>query len=127
MVTVHNLDHESVAKMIQLDLMASPDREPESPIGDFSFHGCTGGVAAFKGRPPWEYHGQGDELLFILAGESELTVLEKDRRSVWTLSAGHLAIVPRAHWHSNNAPGGVTMLWITPSEGNEHSWEEPGV
>jgi hypothetical protein len=47
MVTVHNLDQESVAKMIQLEL-ASLDREPESPIGDFSFHGCTGGVAAFK-------------------------------------------------------------------------------
>ena len=126
MVTVHNLDHESVAKMFQLDI-ASLDREPESPIGDFSFHGCTGGVAAFKGRPPWEYHGQGDELLFILAGESELTVLEKDGRSVWTLSPGHLAIVPTGHWHSNNAPGGVTMLWITPSEGNEHSWEEPSL
>ncbi len=126
MVTVHNLHHDAVAKMIQMDL-ASLDREPESPIGDFSFHGCTGGVAAFKGRPPWEFHGQGDELLFVLAGESELTVLEKDGRSVWTLSAGHLVLVPRGHWHSNNAPGGVTMLWITPSEGNEHSWDEPSV
>ena len=124
MVTVHKLDHESVANMIQLDL-ASLDREPESPIGTFPFHGCTGGVTAFKGRPPWEFHGQGDELLFILAGESELTVLQKDSRSVWILSAGHLALVPRGHWHSNNAPDGVTMLWITPREGNEHSWEEP--
>ena len=76
MVTVHNIDHDAVAKMIQLDL-ASLDREPESPIGNFSFHGCTGGVAAFKGRPPWEYHGEGEELLFILAGESELTVLRR--------------------------------------------------
>ena len=126
MVTVYNLDHNAVANMVQLHLV-SLDREPESPIGNFSFHGCTGGVAAFKGRPPWEYHGQGDELLFIFAGESELTVLERDRRSVLNLSAGHLAIVPRDHWHSNSAPGGVTMLWITPSEGNEHSWEEPSV
>jgi mannose-6-phosphate isomerase-like protein (cupin superfamily) len=126
MVTVHKLDHESVANMIQLDL-ASLDREPESPIGTFPFHGCTGGVAAFKGRPPWEFHGQGDELLLILAGESQLTVLQKDSRSVWTISAGHLALVPRGHWHSNNAPDGVTMLWITPREGNEHSWEEPSV
>ena len=126
MVTVHNLDDETVAKMIQLDL-ASLDREPESPIGNFLFHGCTGGVAAFKGRPPWEFHGQGEELLFILAGESELTVLAEDSRSTRTLSAGHLAIVPRGHWHSNNAPGGVTMLWITPREGNEHSWEEPSL
>jgi mannose-6-phosphate isomerase-like protein (cupin superfamily) len=125
MVTVHNLDQESIDKMIQLDL-ARIDREPDSPIGEFSFHGCTGGVAAFRGRPPWELHGQGDELLLILAGESELTVLEDDRRSAWTLSAGHLAIVPKGHWHSNNAPGGVTMLWITPREGNEHSWDEPG-
>ena len=108
-MTVHDLDLESVAKMIQVDL-ATVDREPESPIGDFSFHGCTGGIAAFKGRPPWEYHAQGDELLFILAGESELTVLEQDSRSVSNLSAGHLAIVPRGHWHSNNAPAGVTML-----------------
>src|ERR1700733_15988023 len=107
MVTVHNLDHESVAKMIQVDL-ASLDREPESPIGEFSFHGCTGGVAAFKGLPPCEYHGQGGELLFILAGESELTVLKRNSRSVRTLSVGNLAIVPRSHWHSNNAPGGVT-------------------
>ena len=80
-----------------------------------------------KADHPGEYHGQGDVLLFILAGESELTVLEEDSRSTRTLSAGHLAIVPRSHWHSNNAPSGVTMLWITPSEGNEHSWEEPSV
>jgi mannose-6-phosphate isomerase-like protein (cupin superfamily) len=126
MVTVHNLDHESVAKIIQLDL-ASLTREPESAIANFSFHGCMGGVAAFKGRPPWEFHGQGDELLFVLAGESELTVLENGSRSVWSLSAGHLAIVPGGRWHSNDAPGGVTMLWITPREGNEHSWEEPSI
>lgn len=126
MVTVHNLDREPVSKMIQVDL-ASLDREPESPIGNFSFHGCSGGVAAFRGRPPWEYHGQGDELLFILAGESRLTVLEKGSRSVSILSPGHLAIVPQGHWHSNDAPGGVTMLWLTPSEGNEHSWDEPSM
>ena len=124
MVMVYNLDAKSVGKMIQVDL-ASLDEEPGSTIGHFSFHGCTGGVTAFKGRPPWEFHGQGDELLFILAGESELTVLEKGTCSVRNLSPGQLAIVPQSHWHSNNAPGGVTMLWITPSDGNEHSWDEP--
>ena len=56
--------------MVQLDL-AGLEAEPESQIGNFSFHGCTG------------------------------------------------------HWHSNDTPGGVTILWITPSEGNEHSWDEP--
>jgi len=93
MVTVYNLDAESVSNMIQLDL-ASLDEEPESSIGNFSFHVCTGGVTALKGGPPWEFHGEGDELLFILAGESQLTVLEKDTRSVRNLSPGQLAIVP---------------------------------
>jgi mannose-6-phosphate isomerase-like protein (cupin superfamily) len=123
-VIIHDLDPESVAKMFQVDL-AGLDAEPESPIGNFSFHDCTGGVAAFKGRPPWEFHGAGDELLLILSGESELTVLEDGDRIVRTLSPGQLVIVPQGHWHSNDAPGGVTMLWITPSEGNEHSWDDP--
>jgi len=126
MVIVHDLDPESVAKMIQVDL-ATLGAEPESPIGNFSFHGCTGGVTAFRGRPPWEFHGQGDELLFVLQGESELTVLDEGIRTVQVLSPGQLVIVPRGHWHSNNARGGVTMLWITPSDGNEHSWGEPGI
>ncbi len=126
MVVIHDLDPESVAKMIQVDL-SSVDGEPESPIGNFSFCGCTGGVAAFRGRPPWEFHSQGDELLLILAGNSELTVLDEGGRSTQNLSQGQLAIVPRGHWHSNHAPAGVTMLWITPSEGNEHSWDEPHV
>jgi mannose-6-phosphate isomerase-like protein (cupin superfamily) len=123
-VIVHDLDPESVGKMLQVDL-ASLDAEPGSPIGNFSFNRCTGGVAAFRGRPPWEFHGGGDELLFIFKGESELTVLKQGGHIVRTLSPGQLAIVPKGHWHSNNAPGGVTMLWITPTEGNDHSWDEP--
>jgi len=123
-VTVVDLDREAVAKMIQVDL-STLESEPDSPVGNFTFHGCTGGVAAFRGRPPWEFHGEGDELLFILAGSSELTVLDHDQRTVRMLLPGQLALVPQGHWHSNNAPGGVTMLWITPSEGNQHSWDEP--
>lgn len=124
MIAVFDLDAASVTKMAQVDL-ARLTSEPESPIGNFSFHGCTGGVGAFSGRPPWEFHGSGDEMLFILAGESELTVLEDGERFVRMLRPGQLAIVPQGHWHSNNAPDGVTMLWITPSEGNQHSFEEP--
>jgi mannose-6-phosphate isomerase-like protein (cupin superfamily) len=124
MVAIYDLDPESILKMAQVDL-AGLTAEPESPIGSFSFHGCTGGVGAFKGRPPWEMHGGGDELLFVLAGESELTVLEAENREVRTLGPGQLAIVPQGRWHSNNAPSGVTMLFITPDEGNEHSWDEP--
>lgn len=125
-VIVYDLGSESVAKMVQVDL-ASVAAEPDSPIGNFSFHGCTGRVAAIRGRPPWEFHGHGDELLFILGGESELTVLEDGEKVSRTLGLGQLAIVPKGHWHFNNAPEGVTLLWLTPTEGNQHSWEDPTV
>lgn len=121
MLTVLDLDPEAVARMIQADI--SSVAEPDGPIEDFSFHGCTGGVAAFRGRPPWEFHGGGDELLFILAGESELTVLDDGGRTVRTLRPGQLVIVPQRRWHSNNVTGhaagtvvGKTLDVIVPAD-----------
>jgi mannose-6-phosphate isomerase-like protein (cupin superfamily) len=124
MIAIYDLNPEAIASMVQVNL-AELNAEPDSPVGNFLFHGCTGGVSAFRGRPPWEFHGQGDELLFILAGETELTVFDGDQREVRALRPGQLALVPQGRWHSNYAPSGVTMLWITPSEGNQHSWSEP--
>jgi mannose-6-phosphate isomerase-like protein (cupin superfamily) len=124
LIAIYDLNPEAIASMVQVNL-AELKAEPDSPVGNFSFHGCTGGVSAFRGRPPWELHGQGDELLFILAGETELTVCDGDRQEARALRPGQLAIVPKARWHSNHAPNGVTMLWITPSEGNQHSWDKP--
>jgi len=34
-------------------------------------------------------------------------------------------IVPQGCWNSNDAPDGVTMLFMTPTDGNEHSWDDP--
>lgn len=65
-------------------------------------------------------------MLHILAGESELTVLEDGGAVTRWLRTGDLAVVPQDRWHSNNAPEGVAMLYMTPSDGNRHSWENPG-
>jgi mannose-6-phosphate isomerase-like protein (cupin superfamily) len=121
---IHDLGPSAVAGMTQVDL-AALGKEPDSPIGHFSFHGCVCGVAAFSGRPPWERHTAGDELLLVLAGESLLTVVEGDSTFSQSFSAGHLAIVPQGRWHSNEATDGVTFLYMTPAEGNEHSWDRP--
>jgi mannose-6-phosphate isomerase-like protein (cupin superfamily) len=125
-VLVYDLDPETVASMVRVDL-ATVEVEPDSAVANFSFNGCTRGVTAFRGRPPWEFHAHGDELLFILSGHSDLTILEDGEHSVRRLSAGQLAIVPKGRWHSNDAPSGATILWVTPSEGNDHSWDEPTV
>jgi mannose-6-phosphate isomerase-like protein (cupin superfamily) len=122
---VHDLSEAAVALMEQCDL-SKLTTEPASEIDSFEFHGCNVGVSAFRGRPPWELHEGGDELLLILAGGSVLTILDgQGGETVQEVSAGQLVIVPQGHWHSNDARDGVTMLWLTPARGNRHSWEAP--
>jgi mannose-6-phosphate isomerase-like protein (cupin superfamily) len=123
-VIVHDLSPDAVSKMTAVDLASATD-EPPSPIGNFDFHGCVCGVGCFVGRPPWELHPAGDELLHILAGECQLTVREERGEITRTLRTGDLAIVPRGCWHSNDAPAGVTMLFMTPHDGNRHSRQDP--
>jgi mannose-6-phosphate isomerase-like protein (cupin superfamily) len=124
MPIVHDLSPDSVRGMVRAEL-AKLDRPPESPIGEFAFGECTGGIGAFVGRPPWERHNGGDELLLVLSGSTQLTVLEDSGPRSQIVEAGGLVVVPRGRWHNNNAPDGVTMLHVTPTEGNEHSWEDP--
>jgi quercetin dioxygenase-like cupin family protein len=110
---------------MQLVDLATVTEEPASPIGTFEFHDCTIGVASFKGRPPWELHTTGDELLYVLDGQCELTVLESRDHTSRSLRRGDLVVVPQGRWHCNDAPDGVRMLFVTPSAGNDHSWEQP--
>jgi mannose-6-phosphate isomerase-like protein (cupin superfamily) len=123
-VIVHDLSPDAVRKMVLVDL-ASATEEPPSPIGNFDFHGCMCDVGSFVGRPPWELHPAGDELLHILAGECQLTIREEGGEITRTLRTGDLVIVPQGCWQSNDAPGGVTMLFMAPREGNRHSWQDP--
>jgi hypothetical protein len=67
----------------------------------------------------------GDEMLLVLAGETELTVLEGGAPVSRVMGVGGLVVVPQGCWHDNDAPSGVTMLYATPTEGNEQSWDNP--
>jgi mannose-6-phosphate isomerase-like protein (cupin superfamily) len=125
-VNVHDLGPDALAQMIPVDL-AQLTQPPSSPIGEFSFHGCTCGIGCFSGQPPWECHPAGDELLHVLAGVVRLSLLERGEEVAVTLEAGALAIVPQGIWHRSTAPEGVTILYVTPSEGSEHSWDDPHV
>jgi uncharacterized cupin superfamily protein len=120
---IHDLSARAVERMMRVDL-ARAKEEPPSQIGTFEFHGCTCGVTSFSGRPPWELH-TGDELLHILAGETDLTLLEGQGATSRHMQAGDLVVIPQDCWHRNEAPNGVTMLWITPAKGSRHSWKDP--
>jgi uncharacterized cupin superfamily protein len=125
MTIVRDLSAGSMAAWPTVDL-AQATEEPPSAVAPFEFHGCTCGVASFKGRPPWERHTVGDELIYVLSGWCRLTVREPQGEMCREIRQGDLVVVPQGCWHNNDAPEGVTVLFMTPSEGNQHSWEDPG-
>jgi mannose-6-phosphate isomerase-like protein (cupin superfamily) len=116
MTIVRDLSARSVAAWPTVDL-AHVSEEPASPIQPFEFHGCYWAAASFKGSPPWELHTTGDELLYILAGSTSLTVRGPEGETLHNLRTGDLVVVPKGCWHRNDAPEGVTMLFHDAARG----------
>lgn len=123
-MNVYDLSANAVGRMVPVDLATLED-EPPSPIGHFDFHGCICGIASFIGQPPWELHDGGAEMLHILAGQCELTILSGGSEESRSLHEGDVVLVPQGCWHRSHAKTGVTMLFMTPREGGRHSWEDP--
>ena len=86
-----------------------------------------GGVFAgsFDGTSEWERHAQGDELVHVLAGAAQLTLLTGEGRQELTLTAGMLTVVPQGCWHRFHAPDGVTLLTVTPQPTDHSTAEDP--
>ncbi len=82
----------------------------------------TGGVftGSYSGDSPWERHTMGDEMVHILKGQTEMTILSDVGQQILHLKEGMLIIVPKGLWHRFHAPDGVTVLSITPQP-TEHS------
>ena len=104
------------------------NRRPETrgPEADAAFATLAetrnGGVFAgsFEGESPWERHVNGDELVHVLDGETRLTILTGNDRTVLQMKAGMVTVVPQGCWHKFHAPAGVTVLTMTPKP-TEHS------
>tara|TARA_R100000005_G_scaffold96421_1_gene83137 strand:+ start:3438 stop:3827 length:390 start_codon:yes stop_codon:yes gene_type:complete len=83
-------------------------------------------TGSFDGMSEWERHQGGDELVHILEGETELTILtDAHNREVLTLKGGMLTVVPQGCWHRFNAPSGVTVLTVTPQPTDHSTAEDP--
>src|SRR5262245_14487773 len=72
-------------------------------------------VGRFRGQTPWERHRRGDELVHVLQGEVDLTVLKASGPAHVTLTAGSLFVLPRGHWHRQRTRGDVALLTATPT------------
>jgi len=82
-------------------------------------------VGQFSGQTPWERHSTGDELLHVLDGEMEITVLTTDGPVRVTVRAGSIFVVPRGLWHRQLAAKKVTELSVTPQPSDISFAEDP--
>ena len=78
----------------------------------------------FRGQTPWERHPAGDELLHVLEGAVEVTVLTDAGPVQRSVAAGSVLVVPRGAWHRQRAEEGVVLLFATAAETTDHSWAE---
>ena len=68
----------------------------------------------FTGEGAWERHRNGEEVVYILDGDTAVHLMTEQGPETLELSAGMIAIVPQAAWHRFSSPGGVTLLTVTP-------------
>lgn len=76
-------------------------------------------AGSFEGRSAWERHPNGDELVQVIGGETQLTIIQEQVPVVLEMKAGMVTVVPRGCWH----PTGVTVLTMTPQP-TDHTSED---
>jgi mannose-6-phosphate isomerase-like protein (cupin superfamily) len=71
-------------------------------------------VSRFAGEGGWERHRNGEEIVYILDGETIVHLMTEVGPETLELRAGMIAIVPQGAWHRFSCPGGVTLMTVTP-------------
>ncbi len=82
-------------------------------------------IGHYAGNSQWERHGQGDELVYVVEGETILVLLQEGEEIRNRLQAGELLIVPQGAWHRFETPDAVKIFTATPQP-TDHSLEFPG-
>ncbi len=107
------------------ELKVTPDLNSETGLKALktlgTFNGCVVGMIHYSGEIAWERHSHGDELLYILDGETELTALTSEGRISVCAAAGDLIEIPEGLWHSQVTLAPVKLLFITQATRTESS------
>lgn len=88
-----------------------------------SFEQCIVGVIRFSGETPWERH-PGDELLYVVEGAVDVTVLFEADRQQTTVRQGEIFVVPKGCWHRQQPRPSVSLMFLTPAGGTDASRSE---
>jgi len=106
----------------------TPDTTPEQAanafarVSDYRDGGIF--IGHYAGNSEWERHANGDELVFVVEGETTLILLADGGEVPKALRGGELLVVPRNTWHRFETPEGVKIMTVTPQP-TDHSRERP--
>ncbi|HUE60278.1 MAG TPA: cupin domain-containing protein [Acidimicrobiales bacterium] len=84
----------------------------------------TIGGRRFVGASPWELHPYNDELLFVLDGELEVTLLTGPTPTKSKVGPGCLFVVPKGTWHRQTAWEPVSSWGVTATQHDQISFAD---
>ncbi|GJM17687.1 MAG: hypothetical protein DHS20C13_30140 [Thermodesulfobacteriota bacterium] len=103
----------------------STDEELEGAFAELApFRDGAIFIGNYAGNSEWERHSQGDEIVYVLEGETKLALLTENGESFNLLKAGQFLVVPKNTWHRFETPKGVKVMSATPQP-TEHSMIHP--
>jgi mannose-6-phosphate isomerase-like protein (cupin superfamily) len=98
----------------------SPDfyQELDAEFNGFAGHTLVSRFSFDEPWPTWEMHPKGDELVYLLQGDTDLVLLKDGREETVRINRpGDYVAVPQGVWHTARPHAPTTMLFITPGEG----------
>ena len=114
----------------QLSFLANrtPETSDEESDGAFAMLSeyRDGGVfiGHYAGNSAWERHSNGDEIVFVVEGETTLILLVDSKEVSNTLRQGELLVVPENTWHRFETSKSVKIMSVTPQP-TDHSIDRP--
>lgn len=83
-------------------------------------------VGHYAGDSEWERHSKGDEIVYVIEGETCLILLTEAGESRNTLKTGELLVVPQNVWHRFETPKPMKVMTVTPQP-TDHSVDQPSI
>jgi len=81
-------------------------------------------IGHYAGNSEWERHSKGDEIVYVLEGETSIVLLTQNGEMSNLLRSGELLIVPQNTWHRFETSEGVKIMTVTPQP-TDHSLGHP--
>jgi mannose-6-phosphate isomerase-like protein (cupin superfamily) len=100
--------------------------ELDKDFANFAGHVLIQQFSFVSPWPTWEMHPEGDEFVYLLAGDTDFVLRENgDERTVRVSEPGSYVVVPKGAWHTARPHAPTTLLFVTPGEGTLNAESPP--